>query len=224
MPSAGALTTAGILSSNEDPPSSTDTTSASPPADASSTNGGRPGPAAATVCNLLPVIGAVTQGHPMPTASNGIYIGEGLPPVPLKLAERIRRWNFIDMSELLPEFWTTATGGKPDDGPAAALGSPAEEGHGHRVVGPVLRNLCRGPVGNIPWGCAGADGLPCSDNEGEPGFWGSGLGKLRPCLPSPGRVHGLKAVVQSQPLAIFNLFQWGGQGQQKMRLVPQSHP
>ena len=40
----------------------------------------------------------------------GVYVGEGLPPVPPKLAERIKRWEYIEMSELLPEFWS-----KPDD-------------------------------------------------------------------------------------------------------------
>ena len=29
-------------------------------------------------------------------------------PVPPKLAECIRRWEFVDMGELLPEFWATA--------------------------------------------------------------------------------------------------------------------
>ena len=34
-----------------------------------------------------------------------VYIGEGLLPVPNKLADHIWKWEFIDMSELLPEFW-----------------------------------------------------------------------------------------------------------------------
>ena len=56
--------------------------------------------AAAAFCNLLPFGGGGgTQG------STGIYIGEGLPPVPSKLADRIRKWEYIDMSELLPEYW-----------------------------------------------------------------------------------------------------------------------
>ena len=35
-------------------------------------------------------------------------MGEGLPPVPLKLVESIHKWAFIDMAELLPEYWGTA--------------------------------------------------------------------------------------------------------------------
>ena len=56
---------------------------------------------AATMCNLLPAAGNVGASAP----STGVYIGEGLPPVPLNLAEKIRRWEYSDMLELLPEFW-----------------------------------------------------------------------------------------------------------------------
>ena len=44
---------------------------------------------------------------PMP----GVYVGEGLPPVPSKLADKIKRWEYVEMSELLPEFWS-----RPEDG------------------------------------------------------------------------------------------------------------
>ena len=65
----------------------------------------------------LPTAGSklhmVAAGHMLPAAGNagasalstGVYIGEELPPVPLKLAEKIRRWDYTDMSKLLPEFW-----------------------------------------------------------------------------------------------------------------------
>ena len=33
----------------------------------------------------------------------GIFIGEGLQPVPSKLAERIWSWEFVEMADLLPE-------------------------------------------------------------------------------------------------------------------------
>ena len=70
--------------------------------------GTSPAPAVPQVTNLLPWI------QPEPTADphGGVYVGEGLPPVPVKLAERIRRWDYVDMAELLPEFWPVA---KPDD-------------------------------------------------------------------------------------------------------------
>ena len=40
----------------------------------------------------------------------GVYFG-ALPPVPRKLAERIRAWEFMDIGELLPEFWAP----RPDE-------------------------------------------------------------------------------------------------------------
>ena len=33
-----------------------------------------------------------------------VFMGEGLPPVPGRLVVRIRRWEYIDMCELLPEL------------------------------------------------------------------------------------------------------------------------
>ena len=33
------------------------------------------------------------------------FLGDSLPPIPAKLTERICRWEYIDMSDLLPEFW-----------------------------------------------------------------------------------------------------------------------
>ena len=48
---------------------------------------------------------------------SGVYIGEGLPPVPIKLVQRIWRWDFVDMAEMLPELWTRGT----DENPTKAL-------------------------------------------------------------------------------------------------------
>eukprot|EP00731_Ephydatia_muelleri_P018367 Em0011g407a len=36
---------------------------------------------------------------------SGVCVGDGLPPVPAKLAERIWNWEFIDMVDLLPDQW-----------------------------------------------------------------------------------------------------------------------
>ena len=36
----------------------------------------------------------------------GVYIGKGLPPVPPKLAKKIRSTEYIEMKELLPEVCT----------------------------------------------------------------------------------------------------------------------
>ena len=57
---------------------------------------------AAMLANLLPLANPSLQ---LPTG--GVYMGEGIPPVPTKLAAKIRRGEFVEMGELLPEFWTT---------------------------------------------------------------------------------------------------------------------
>ena len=59
--------------------------------------------ASSELCNLLPSLGLATEA----ASPAGIYVGEGLLPVPAKLAERIKKWEFVDMAELLPEFWAT---------------------------------------------------------------------------------------------------------------------
>ena len=56
------------------------------------------------LANLLPW--PVPSLHTDP--SRGSYVGEGLPPVLQKLANRIRRREFVDMAEMLPEFWPIA--------------------------------------------------------------------------------------------------------------------
>ena len=43
------------------------------------------------------------------TRTAGVYVGEGLPPVPEKLAVKIRAWKFVDMAEMLPEYWVEAS-------------------------------------------------------------------------------------------------------------------
>ena len=53
--------------------------------------------------NLLPIAASCA---PLPTA--GFYIGESLPPVPTKLASKILRWEYVEMAEMLPEFWSGA--------------------------------------------------------------------------------------------------------------------
>ena len=36
---------------------------------------------------------------------SGIYVEEGLPPIPMKLAQCIWQWKFIDIANMLPELW-----------------------------------------------------------------------------------------------------------------------
>ena len=56
---------------------------------------------AALMANLLPQANAG-----LASATQGVYVGEGLTLVPAKLAAKIRRGDFVNMGELLPEFWT----------------------------------------------------------------------------------------------------------------------
>ncbi len=54
---------------------------------------------------------------------SGGYVGDGMPPVPAKLVNKIRRWEFIEMGELLPEFWV---------GPKEAEGDVGKEKRGRQ--------------------------------------------------------------------------------------------
>ena len=54
----------------------------------------------AMLANLLPLANSSLQ-----QPSEGVYMGDGIPPVPAKLAARIRKGEFVEMGELLPEFW-----------------------------------------------------------------------------------------------------------------------
>ena len=55
-----------------------------------------------------------TPGESAYVSTEGVYIGEGLPPVPAKLARKIRVGEFIEMDELLPEVWIMKEGGEPE--------------------------------------------------------------------------------------------------------------
>ena len=74
---------------------------------------------AVVFCNLLLFgSGGDTQ------ACTSIYIGERLPLVLSKLADRIRKWELVDMSELLPRYWGQMSL-KPAEGPNSAPQPPA---------------------------------------------------------------------------------------------------
>ena len=55
----------------------------------------------AQIANLLPMANPGLE-----QVVGGVYVGDGRPPVPPKLAAKIRRWEFVDMGELLTEFWS----------------------------------------------------------------------------------------------------------------------
>ena len=70
------------------------------------------------VCNLLPSLGQTADM----AGQSGVYVGEGLLPVPAKLAERIARWECTEMAELLPEFWSPLNPGEASPTPATTQG------------------------------------------------------------------------------------------------------
>ena len=55
----------------------------------------------AITANVWSRLGSHSSSEVLPL--NGVYVGAGSSPVPNKVAERIRRWEFVDMAELLPE-------------------------------------------------------------------------------------------------------------------------
>ena len=73
------------------------------------------------LCNLLPRLGQASES----SLTAGIYVGEGLLPVPAKLAEKITRWEFVDMAELLPECWSSF-------GPKESVSTPGTRFGGYR--------------------------------------------------------------------------------------------
>ena len=64
------------------------------------------------LCDPLPPLGGGDGG----ASAAGTYVGDGMPPVPAMLAAKIRRWEFVEMGELLPEFWAGLK--EPEGGPA----------------------------------------------------------------------------------------------------------
>ena len=54
----------------------------------------------------------------MDSEQGGVSIGEGLAPVPRKMAEKIWRWEFVEMGDLLPENGMLRT----EDGSSNPLG------------------------------------------------------------------------------------------------------
>ena len=55
--------------------------------------------------NLLP-FAPTRLAPPMP----GVYVGEGLPPVSAKLADKIQRWEYIEMSAGVLEYIEMSAG------------------------------------------------------------------------------------------------------------------
>ena len=56
------------------------------------------------LANLLPW----SLPTPQTDKTCGVYVGERLPPVPRKLADRICCREYVEMAKMLPEFWPVA--------------------------------------------------------------------------------------------------------------------
>ncbi len=56
--------------------------------------------------------GEVTLQGSEKLVNPGVFVGEGRMPDPRKVAEKIWKWEFVDMNELLPECYGTSSEGK----------------------------------------------------------------------------------------------------------------
>ena len=54
----------------------------------------------------IPPLGSLVKDEPphTPTSGSSTVINEGLPPVPTKLVERIRKWEYVDLAQLLDDY------------------------------------------------------------------------------------------------------------------------
>ena len=63
--------------------------------------------AALTISNISPWS---LSGFAFGFALSGVYVREGLPPIPQKLVDKIRHREYIEMAAMLPEFWPLGKG------------------------------------------------------------------------------------------------------------------
>ncbi len=92
-------------------------------------------------------------------------MGEGVPPVPAKLASRIRRGEFVDM---LPEFWSTSK----------QEGAKEAKSRQTRKVDDIFTWLQSFASYVVVRGAAAPELLPVDYRAGEPGFHWPGMGPL----------------------------------------------
>lgn len=76
---------------------------------AGATTGPSTGPSAAALVEVAEGLAAGGEGRfgsqiSQGSKGSGVFVGEGLPPVPARLVERIRQWEYVEMCELLPEL------------------------------------------------------------------------------------------------------------------------
>jgi hypothetical protein len=73
------------------------------------TTGDKTGDTTKVLADLTDLIPRTKQGS---ASTLGVFMGDGLPPVPAKLADKIGKGEFVEMLELLPEVWTNQGGDK----------------------------------------------------------------------------------------------------------------
>ncbi len=78
---------------------------------------------AGTVPGLENVLPWATASHEF-NDPGVVYVGEGLPPISKLIVDRIVEWKFVDMAELLPEYWALLRG--EDDSKKAAVRRPKQ--------------------------------------------------------------------------------------------------
>ena len=164
---------------------------------------------AAIMCNLLPAAGNAGASAP----STSVYIREGLPPVPLKLAEKMHRWDYTDMSEILPEFWVPMGNLQHECNPLGQLRTPVRR---WRKVADIATWVQRFATyvgvltGMSPEAILKLMGNLVQIVEVSQNF-GSlpGLGQLRFGLSPTGHVYGEQTVVKGEPVPVFHLFLLG---------------
>ena len=65
-------------------------------------SGSSSGRIASLLQDLSPLEGTSSRSS---TKGDGIYVGDSLPSIPPRIAAKVCRWEFVEMYELLPEFW-----------------------------------------------------------------------------------------------------------------------
>lgn len=160
---------------------------------------------ASVLCNLLPTLGQSRES----AATTGIYVGE---PVPAKLAEKITHWEFVEMAELLPEFWASPAPKESGSNPGTKQGTSRRR----RAVTDIATWIqCFATYVSVmstthPQNCSGAARLPYFHPTDQPGLWGHCMGDVRCSIQTAGIYHRQQGVLEGQPLPVLHLLRRGG--------------
>ena len=157
-----------------------------------------------TTMVLSDLLTAGGPGGMVPAA--GAYVGDGMPPVPAKLAAKVRRWEFVEMGELLPEFWV----GQPRElerGHKRA-DETGQAGHGHLYLGPVFWDVCGSSSPSRASRSTGTDGIYGHDCSSVTGLQWVGLGPIRLSVQTPSSPFGEQEVVGHKRHTIHNELFW----------------